>query len=162
MSTSNPPLTESVRGGKKLTPFVLRRGRCGQTKKKQKQAKKGKPCFFAQPTTRIVHRLISRWAFPCCRLVQTRRLLSHTSRAVARLPTPVGRSPLHAPMSPRWTLGTPYNAHGRRASHPGNVVSTPTTPTTSCPHNPLHMTPTGCAPLTGGNRSYPIISWVGH
>ena len=80
--------------------------------------------------------------------------------------TPVRRSPLHAPMSPRWTLGTPHNAHGRRASHPGNVVSTPTTPATSCPHNPLrykyYMTPTGCAPLTGGNRSYPIFSWVGH
>ena len=28
VSTSNPPLTESVRGGKKLTPFILLYGRC--------------------------------------------------------------------------------------------------------------------------------------
>ncbi len=28
MSTSNPPLTESVRGGKKLTPFILLYVRC--------------------------------------------------------------------------------------------------------------------------------------
>ena len=53
-------------------------------KKKQKQAKKGKSCFFAQPTRRIIHRLISRWTIPSCRLVQTRRPLSHTSRAVVQ------------------------------------------------------------------------------
>ena len=39
---------------------------------------------FAQPTRRIAHRLISRWTIPSCRLVQTRRLLLRTSRAVTQ------------------------------------------------------------------------------
>ena len=62
--------------------------------------------------------------------------------------------------------GDPIQCSRPAAFTPWNVVSTPTTPTTSCPHNPLqdkyYMTPTGCAPLTGRNRSCPIISWVGH
>ena len=62
--------------------------------------------------------------------------------------------------------GDPIQCSRPAAFTPWNVVSTPTTPTTSCPHNPLqykyYMTPTGCAPLTGRNRSCPIISWLGH
>ena len=60
--------------------------------KETKTSQKGQTLFFAQPTTRIVHRLISRWTIPCCRLVQTRRLLLRTSRAVTQkgygTPTP--------------------------------------------------------------------------
>ena len=60
--------------------------------KKQKNVPKGQTLFFAQPTRRIVHRLISRWTIPSCRLVQTRRLLLRTSRAVTQkgygTPTP--------------------------------------------------------------------------
>ena len=49
-----------------------------------KTRQKGQTLFFAQPTRRIIHRLISPWTIPSCRLVQTRRPLSHTRRAVVQ------------------------------------------------------------------------------
>ena len=98
-----------------LTPLVFAcgfgtHGDAAKRKRNANNSKKGKPCFFAQPTTRIVHRLISRWTIPCCRLVQTR---------------------------PRWTMGTPYNAHGRRPSLPG--TSSPLPPPRQLPVHTTHF-----------------------
>ena len=58
--------------------------------------------------------------------------------------------------SPRWTPGTPYNAHGRRPAPRGQSPRSvpPTQPTTTY----YYIRPTGNAPRRGGNRGGPIAS----
>ena len=67
--------------------------------------------------------------------------------------------PIHPSMSPRWSMGTSYNA-------PAGRPSLPRTSTTSCPHHTFqykyYMAPTGSVLVPCRIRSYPIFPCVGH
>ena len=93
-----------------LTPWAFACGFGTHGDAAKRKRNENKPKKANRPTTRIVHRLISRWIIPCCRLVQTR---------------------------PRWTMGTQYNAHGRRPSLPG--TSSPLPPPRQLPVHTTHF-----------------------